>query len=888
MSAKSSLKGNDNFTATRPPISAASRPPTTQLFSRGNLVSSRLGGDKTVLARPSTAVRAVGYAANSDSAGQRFNQLFLEKTKQKTLSAANAAAEAAKEVNPQIKYKNLEAKIVKLLETSIILTAQSSVVAKVVGAEGSSGLVNSEAKAVLTEALNKAKEAFSLDRTLHRFRDQHGENIFHNFDLTYAVFFNLAKQYENNDMHVESLNIYSIMTKNKMFPHVNQLKLNMGNIYYKMGIYPKAIKMYRMALDSVPNNLKQLRLKITQNIGILFVRMGQYTDAAASFEFVMSERADIRSGIHLILCYYALGDVDKIKSTFRNMCDVQPMETDNELENENNLIKLQQHAASEQQRDFKSTPPAEVQLINDGRGFDTGMNDNDTNPMENGNSNNDANNFKYRYILQALKSDELAIYTKQNKNNDKRAITMIVDLISPIIEENYNDGYNWCIEIIKTSNLSWLANELELNKALVYLRQNDVNQAIETLQMCDRKSKGFMTANALTNLSFIYINLGNLEMATHCVNQLNEIGALKSNAMALNNAAIIDTKMKNYAAGRHKLEKALEIQPDNFEANYNLGLLGVEANDLELAKAQFEYLKTQHLIPQSVQHSHVLYQLARIQEKMLNTKMGVDGIKVSMPTTLQSYLQVLGASVAEIDSRLFEKVGTMYEQLQDYQEANQYYHEAYRINPSDISIANSIGSYYIKLQATEKAIYYYERAVLADPNDPSLMLRIASCFRNSYLPPKQYLEMFEKVYNRFPENLTCVRSLMQVTKSMGMTELYEKYTLEYERLHRLQIERQNEKRYQQERLNSAASERARLKSSRSNIEDSSPKHKMLQSFDSTGSITSKFNGERYLRTTAYADPIGPLAERPRTGMLKSSLSNNSDDEEMNADSLLPI
>lgn len=108
-------------------------------------------------------------------------------------------------------------------------------------------------------------------------------------------------------MHIEALNTYNIMTKNKMFPHVNQLKLNMGNIYLKMGMHKKAIKMYRMALDSVPNTLKQLRLKITENIGVLFVRMGQYADAASSFEFIMSERADIRSGIHLLLCYYSMG-----------------------------------------------------------------------------------------------------------------------------------------------------------------------------------------------------------------------------------------------------------------------------------------------------------------------------------------------------------------------------------------------------------------------------------------------------------------------------------------------------------------------------------------------------------------------------------------------------
>lgn len=62
-------------------------------------MSSRLGGDKTALARPSTAVRAVGYAANSTgSAGQRFDQFFVEKARQQTLSSANATVVATKEV----------------------------------------------------------------------------------------------------------------------------------------------------------------------------------------------------------------------------------------------------------------------------------------------------------------------------------------------------------------------------------------------------------------------------------------------------------------------------------------------------------------------------------------------------------------------------------------------------------------------------------------------------------------------------------------------------------------------------------------------------------------------------------------------------------------------
>ncbi|XP_052837755.1 intraflagellar transport protein 88 homolog [Drosophila gunungcola] len=867
--------GSETEAIPPPPPTAAGRPrpPTSQLFSRGNLVSSRaVGGDKSGLARPSTAVRAVGYAANSGSAGQRFDQFFLEKAKQQTLSSTNAV-DAAKEVNPQIKYKNLESKIVKLLESSIVLAWQST-------SARSSGNAASEVKSALAEALNKAKEAFSLDRTLHRFRDQQGENVYHNFDLTYAVFFNLAEQYERNDLHIEALNTYSIMTKNKMFPNVNQLKINMGNIYYNMGIYQKAVKMYRMALDSVPKNLSQLRLKIRENIGVLFVRMGSYSEAASSFEFIMSERADIKSGIHLILCYYAVGDVEKIKLAFRSLCDVQAGETETDLGSESNIIKLQQQADQVGQSDDPDMHKSSHR--EDNGGVEVAVID-----AEGGNSYEKVQESvkfsakaKQRYVLRALKKDELAVYTNQRRNAEKRSITMIVDLISPLIEENYNDGYNWCIEIIKTSNLAWLANELELNKALVYLRQNDVNQAIETLQMYDRKSEGSLTASALTNLSFIYISLGNLEMATHCLNQLQEIGALENNALALINASIVDMRKQNLISARERLERALQLQPTNFEANYNLGLVALAQQDFDLAEERFELLKTQLMMPHSVQHSHVFYQLAKLQERRL----GGGFMSTATPgAALQAYLQVLGISAADIDSRLFEKVGSLYEQIQDHQEANQYYNEAYRINMSDISIASSIGSYYIKLQATEKALYYYERAVLADPNDPNLMLRIASCFRNSYLPPKQYLGMFQKIYARFPDNFTCVRALMQVTKSLGLGDLHDRYAVDYARLQKQQQERQNEQRYQHHRLSSASSSSSRLRTIRQSNEE-----RLQENSDISKSMTYTQSTATY--SVQQFDPLGPPTERPRTGIYRAhqSKDDSDDDTEMNAESLLPL
>lgn len=108
-----------------------------------------------------------------------------------------------------------------------------------------------------------------------------------------------------------------------------RLKVNMGNIYVKQKNYPKAIKMYRMALDQVSNTNKEMRIKIMQNIGLVFVRMGQYTDAITSFEHIMSESPNIKTGFNLILCYFAIGDRERMKKAFQKLISV-PLGIDDE------------------------------------------------------------------------------------------------------------------------------------------------------------------------------------------------------------------------------------------------------------------------------------------------------------------------------------------------------------------------------------------------------------------------------------------------------------------------------------------------------------------------------------------------------------------------------
>ena len=81
--------------------------------------------------------------------------------------------------------------------------------------------------------------------------------------------------------------------------------------------------------DRNPCALLMSRTKIMQNIGIVFVKMGQYTDAITSFEHIMSESPNFKTGFNLILCYFALGDRNKMRTAFQKLLMVD-LKTDDE------------------------------------------------------------------------------------------------------------------------------------------------------------------------------------------------------------------------------------------------------------------------------------------------------------------------------------------------------------------------------------------------------------------------------------------------------------------------------------------------------------------------------------------------------------------------------
>ncbi|XP_034057367.1 intraflagellar transport protein 88 homolog isoform X14 [Gymnodraco acuticeps] len=771
------------MTAKFPGTAIGARPLATAFGARIPLASSMgrpmTGAVQDGAARPMTAVRAAGYTS-SLTRGSTFDPLGQSKGPAPPLEGKN-------EDTPEEKIKILEKKVNDLIEESCM--AQS------IGA--------------LQLALEKAKEAGRKERALVRQREQSGNAEHINLDLTYSVLLNLANQYANNEMYPEALNSYQVIVKNKMFSNAGRLKVNMANIYVKQKSYPKAIKFYRMALDQISNAHKELRIKIMQDIGVVFVRMGQYSDAITSFEHIMSESPNIKTGFNLILCYYAIGDRERMKKAFQKLISV-PLGIDDE---------------------------------------DKYISSND---------DNDSN-----MVIEAIKNDKLHQMERNLKVLAEKYIMTAAKLIAPAIETSFATGFDWCVDIVKSSQYIELANDLEINKAITYLRQKDFNQAVETLKTFEKKDSRVKSA-AATNLSFLYFLEKDYDQADRYADLA--MTADRYNPAALINKGNTVFVKQDYEKAAEFYKEALRNDSSCTEALYNLGLTYKKLNRLDEALDCF--LKLHAILRNSAQ---VMYQLANLYELLEDPQQAIEWL-----------IQVL--SVTHTDPQALAKLGELYDSEGDKSQAFQYYYESFRYYPSNIDVIEWLGAYYIETQFCEKAIQFFERATLIQPTQVKWQLMVASCYRRSGNYQKA-LETYKDIHRKFPENVECLRFLVRLCTDMGLNEVQE-YATKLKKVEKMKEIR--EQRVKSGRESSSRGRREGSAGSADSAHSSSTKGERLSAkMRSLPGSNEPYEASSPKEIDAsYVDPLGPQMERPKTGAKRRVEDDDFADEEL-GDDLLP-
>ncbi|TPX74671.1 hypothetical protein CcCBS67573_g04058 [Chytriomyces confervae] len=618
--------------------------------------------------RPMTSVRAAGYS----SRGRAVNTQSFDPFNQ---AGSAAAAEKVQEPLPEEQIKTLEKKINAIIQESTVAASQ-----------GNNQL-----------ALEKAKDAGKRERALAKQRDQAGLGDQINLDLTYCVLFNLANQYHGCKMYQEALNSYAVIVKNKMFNQSGRLRVNMGNIYFEQQKYSQAVKMYRMALDQIPNSNKDIRLKIMRNIGAAFVKMGQFQDAITSFESIMEINPDHHTGFNLILCYFALGDRERMKKGLQKLVAIR--------------------APNVEQNDEIGTggPSASDEPIDDHEVFN---------------------------------EDRLRAIARERKRAAERFMVLAAKLVAPAIESNFSSGFDAVIDMIKASPHAEIASELEIAKAIQFLKTKDFSKAIDTLKSFEKKDPK-LVGTAATNLSFLYFLESEYKQAEKYAELA--INTDRYNAKAQTNLGNCHFSKGNYERAKEYYQEAISVDAVCTEAMYNLGLVHKKLEEYHEAFQCFEKL---HAILRN--SAEVIYQIA--------------DMRGSLQQAMEWYNILI--SVVPTDPGVLARLGDMFVKDGDKSQAFQYYSESYRYFPSNMDVIAWLGAYYVDCEVYEHAVQFFERAALIQPNEIKWHLMIASCYRRSgnY---QQAFETYKKIHMRFPENIECLRFLVRICTDLGMKEAQE-------------------------------------------------------------------------------------------------------------------
>nr|XP_021520655.1 intraflagellar transport protein 88 homolog [Aotus nancymaae] len=469
-------------------------------------------------------------------------------------------------------------------------------------------------------------------------------------------------------------------------------------------------------------------------------------------------------------------------------------------------------------------------------------------------------------VTEAIKNDHLRQMECERKAMAEKYIMTSAKLIAPVIETSFAAGYDWCVEVVKASQYVELADDLEIKKAVTYLKQRDYNQAVKILKMLEKKDSRVKSA-AATNLSALYYMGKDFAQASSYADIA--VNSDRYNPAALTNKGNTVFANGDYEKAAEFYKEALRNDSSCTEALYNIGLTYEKLNRLDETLDCF--LKLHAILRNSAE---VLYQIANIYELKENLSQAIEWLR-----------QVV--SVVPTDPQVLAKLGELYDREGDKSQAFQYYCESYRYFPCNIEVIEWLGAYYIDTQFWEKAIQYFERASLIQPTQVKWQLMVASCFRRSGNYQKA-LDTYKDTHRKFPESVECLHFLVRLCTNLGLKDAQE-YARKLKRLEKMKEIREQ-----------------RMKSGRDGSGGSRGKREGSASSDSGQNCSASSKGERLsakLRTlpgtnepyesssnkeidASYVDPLGPQIERPKTAAKKRIDEDDFADEEL-GDDLLP-
>jgi intraflagellar transport protein 88 len=428
--------------------------------------------------------------------------------------------------------------------------------------------------------LTSAKEKCLL--ALEKLTDMKKKNVeYFNTELEFGIRLNLALIYEALGLWDEAKQTYlDILQQDYYSPGVQfqRVRVNLGNLFYQQRDYKKALTEWKKAVDKISKENKELRAAILKNIANAHIKMGNYTDAIDNYSESMKLNPDVKTTMNLLLCDLAVEKVEQSKNVFKIMLDVS--------------------AYGEK----------EIDTIEDN----------------------------------SKQIDPLKEYLIMKKKENSNIIVNVALVMIHYIDKDPLKSFDYIIEAIKRAGSKEILNEIEMAKAMYFLKKRDVEKTIAILKSFENKNKKLISRVA-NNISFLYFVEGDANNAEKYANIAldNE----RYNHKALVNKGNIHFLKEDYLKSKEFYLEAIGVQSDCIEAIYNLGMVNIRMEAYYEAIQAFEKLNS--VVPNIPE---VLYKIARLYEYM---KQSEEAIK---------YYSILLLHIPN-DPILLSSLGSLYYQI---------------------------------------------------------------------------------------------------------------------------------------------------------------------------------------------------------------------------------
>ena len=144
-----------------------------------------------------------------------------------------------------------------------------------------------------------------------------------------------------------------------------------------------------------------------------------------------------------------------------------------------------------------------------------------------------------------------------------------------MIEDDIIQGYEWIIEALKLSYFPEVEAEVEICKAMAYLKKKDMEKSIATLRNFEKKDKVLM-GRVATNLSFLYFLENDMKLAEKYAEMALTYD--RYNAKALVNRGNCLYMKNEFLRAKEQYLEAIGVEADCVEALYNLSFVNKKLN----------------------------------------------------------------------------------------------------------------------------------------------------------------------------------------------------------------------------------------------------------------------------------------------------------------------